>query len=148
MKKSFFIIMLILIIITIVVTYIVYDYRTTMAETQKVNREYESYYNIDILGTELVSIINKTMDTNEKYQIEKDDKGICIENDTNSIKIYIQFIYKNDTKTIAMEDIFNTGVENFIKTYSTASFKCTDIDYHSKTHNIKSVTFTEVSETN
>lgn len=147
MKKRLFIIMLILIVITIVATYAIYSYRTTIAETQKINREYEEYYNIELLGTELISIINKTVDTNEKHQIPKDSNNNFIENDTNSIKINIQFIYKNDTKTVTMEDIFNTGVENFIKTYSTASFRCTNIEYHTKTHNIKSLTFIEMSET-
>ena len=45
-----------------------------------------------------------------------------------------------------MESIASAGSESFVKTYSTASFKCTKIEYHEKTHNIKSLTFEEVQE--
>ena len=114
---------------------------------QKLNREYEQYYNIDILGTELISIINRTCDINVKNDISKDTNGYFENNNDNSIIVYIQFNYKKDTKTIRMEEISNTGSEAFIKVYSTANFKCTNIEYHEKTHNIKSLTFEEVSDT-
>lgn len=115
-------------------------------EAQKINNEYKSYYDLQMLGTELVSIINRTEDINEKYGVQKDENGLYIENDNNSIKIYINFIYKDDYTTLEAEKIANDGVENFIKTYSTASFKCTDISYHDKTNNVKSLTFTETND--
>ena len=148
MKKRFFIILFIFFILIIIASYAVYNYRSQWLETQKINSQYEEYKNIDILGTELVSIINKTMDINARYQIPKNADGTYIENDSNSIKLYIVFNYKDETKTVNMESIYNAGVENFIKTYSTASFKCTNIEYHSKTNNIKNITFSEVSEDN
>lgn len=147
MKKRFFIILFIFLILIIIVSYAVYNYRSQLLEAQRINSQYEEYSNIDILGTELVSIINKTMDINAKYQIAKNADGTYIENDSNSIKLYIVFNYKEETKTVTMESIYNAGIENFIKTYSTASFKCTNIEYHNKTNNIKSITFSEVSET-
>ena len=117
-----------------------------MKEAQKINDEYKSYYNVQMLGTELVSIINRTEDINIKNDIQKDENGLYIENDTNSIKIYIKFKYKDDYTTLESEKIANDGVENFIKTYSTASFKCTDIAYHDKTKNVKALTFTETND--
>ena len=45
-----------------------------------------------------------------------------------------------------MEDLEKTGSESFVKVYSTANFICTQIDYHEKTKNVKTITFEEVSE--
>lgn len=145
--KKILIILLILSIILVVGVYSVYRYRTNVYQIQKQNREYEQYYNINVLGTELISIINKTIDLNTKNNIAKDDKGYFVDNGENSIKINVEFKYKNDTKTISMEEIASTGAESFVKVYSTANFKCTKIEYHEKTHNVKNVTFVEVSDT-
>ena len=145
--KKILIILLILSIILVVGVYSVYRYRTNVYQIQKQNREYEQYYNINVLGTELISIINKTIDLNTKNNITKDDKGYFVDNGENSIKINVEFKYKNDTKTISMEEIASTGAESFVKVYSTANFKCTKIEYHEKTNNVKNVTFEEVSDT-
>ena len=144
--KKILIILLILSIILVVGVYSVYRYRTNVYQIQKQNREYEQYYNINVLGTELISIINKTIDLNTKNNITKDDRGYFVDNGENSIKINVEFKYKNDTKTISMEEIASTGAESFVKVYSTANFKCTKIEYHEKTHNVKNVTFEEVSD--
>ena len=126
--------------------YFIYNYRSSVQEAQKINNEYKSYYSMQILGTDLVSIMNRTEDVNSKYGITKDEDGMYIENNTNSIKIYINFKYEDDYRTLEMEKILNNGTQNFIKVYSTASFKCTDISYHNKTNNVKALTFTETDD--
>ena len=146
MKNKILLIVIIFIVVLSLSIYLVYNYRTNYMEAQKINNEYKSYYNLQMLGTELVSIINRTEDLNEKNGIQKDENGLYIENDNNSIRIYINFIYKDEYTTLEAEKIANDGVENFIKTYSTASFKCTDIQYHNKTNNVKSLTFTETND--
>ena len=146
MRQKFTLILIIFLIILSISVYFVYNYRKNALQAQKINNEYKAYYNMQMLGTELVSIINRTEDINEKYGVQKDENGLYIENDNNSIKIYINFIYKDDYTTLEAEKIANDGVENFIKTYSTASFKCTDISYHDKTNNVKSLTFTETND--
>lgn len=143
MKNKILLILIIFMCILLLAGYFVYNYRMNIAELQKTNKEYSAFYNAQMLGTELISLVNKTMDVNEKNNIQKDENGLYIENDTNSIKLYISFKYKDDYKTIEMEKIANAGIENFIKTYSTASFKCTNIGYHEKTKNVKELTFTE-----
>lgn len=146
--KKFLIILLILFLVLTISIYTVYSYRTKIISAQKVNKEYEEYYNIQVLGTELISIINRTIDINNKNGISRDDNGYYIDNEENFIEIYIQFVYKNETKVVKMEDIEKTGIEAFVKMYSTASFKCTKIDYHDKTNHVKSLTFEEIEETN
>ena len=145
MKNRIIFIFVLLIIILLVGIYYIYNYRTSLIESQKINNEYKSYYNVQLLGTELVSIINKTEDVNEKYKTEKTSDNIYIENDTNSIKLYIKFKYKDDYTTIESENITNNGIDQFIKAYSTASFKCTEINYH-ENGNVKSLTFTETND--
>lgn len=143
MKNKIIIIVIIFLIILSVSAYMVYNYRKSVVSSQKVNESYKAYYDTEILGTELISVINKTVDFNEQNGIQKDENGMYIENDNNSIKIYISFKYEDDYQTVEMEKISNNGTDNFRKVYSTASFKCTEISYHDKTKNVKALTFTE-----
>ena len=146
MKNKIILILIIFLIIISISIYFVYNYRKTTLQTQKVNNDYKTYYNMQILGTELVSILNKTADINEKNEIEKNSENMYIDNNINSIKIYVKLKYKDDYKTIELEKILNNGVENFIKSYATASFKCESISYHDKTKNVKELIFIETDD--
>ena len=146
MKNRILIILLIFFIVLVISGYAVYNYRTSVIESQKINNEYPKYYNIQVLGNELITIINKTIDINEKYGTEKNEDGQYIENDTSSIKLYIEFRYKEDYKKVTMEDISKSGIENFMKVYGAASFKCTELTYHEKSKNIISLNFTEIQD--
>ena len=147
MKKKTFIIILILLILLMISLYIMYLYRSySTKEEQQINNEYSAYYNQQKQGSDLISIINRTADLNNKNNVEKNEKGFYIENDTNSIKLYIGFTYENDTKVLDMERVINNGIESFLKVYSTAKFKCTEVTYHEKTKNVKSLTFVETEE--
>jgi len=84
------------------------------------------------------------MDLNEQNEIPKDESGHYITDNKDAIRIYVQFIYKDDVKIIPMEDIAASGSEAFIKTYSTENFKCTKIEYYENTKKIKSLTFEEI----
>ena len=144
MKKNLIILISILLIICAFVVYFVINYRNMQMQAQINNKEYNTYKEKTIVGTTLVSIINKTVDNNEKNNIEKDNSNVYIENEDNSIKIYIYFLGE-DSKRIetpyTMEQIYNKGSDSFIKLYGTSNFTCTNIDYHSKTGNVKSLTF-------
>ena len=144
MKNKILLIIIVFVVILAVAVYGIYSYRSKAIESQKINNEYKSYYNVQIIGNDLLSIINKTQDIDEQYGIQKDQEGMYIENATNSIKIYVKFKYKDDYRVLEMEKIINGGIENFAKAYSTADFVCTEINYHEKTNNVKALTFTEV----
>ncbi len=146
MKNKILIILIIFMVILASATYIIYNYRMKLQEAQKINNEYKSYYEAQILGTELVSIMNRTQDVNTKNEVEKDSEGLYIDNEDDSIKMYLKLKYKDDYSTIEIEKILDDGIENFIKSYSTASFKCTEITYHEKTGNVKALTFTETDD--
>lgn len=144
MKKNLIILISILLIICAFVVYFVINYRNMQMQAQINNKEYNTYKDKTIVGTTLVSIINKTVDNNEKNNIEKDNSNVYVENEDNSIKIYIYFL-DEDGKRIetpyTMEQIYNKGSDSFIKLYGTSNFTCTNIDYHSKIGNVKSLTF-------
>ena len=146
MKNKILLILIIFLIILSISIYFVYNYRKNALQAQKINNEYKAYYKMQMLGTELVSILNKTADINEKNEIQKDSQGLYIDNNINSIKIYIKLKYKEDYEIIEMEKILNNGVENFIKSYAAASFKCESISYHEKTKNVKDLTFIETDD--
>lgn len=142
MKKFFIIMSIIILIILAVVTYKYNSYRTIELRTQKLNREYEIFTEGEILGTSLITIINKAVDNNEKNKIETDNNNMYIENDTTSIKIEVKFLEAENT--FPMERIQKLGSEEFIKNYAVMNFKCTKKEYHKKTNNIKYMLFEQI----
>lgn len=142
MKKSLFVLLGIFIIIISIVTYFYYTYIKINMLANAINSEYENYTKNTILGSSLMSIINKTIDKNEKNQIKKDSKNRYIENDENSIKIEIKFL--ESEKLYDMEAISALGSENFIKNYNNMNFNCTKKEYHKKTKQIKYMLFEQI----
>ena len=108
-------------------------------QAKKFNSDYEFYNRERILGTDITTLINKAIDNNEKYGIEKDENGIYIADDKYSIKIYVHMII-NET-TYPMENLKKTGLTEFTKYFGEVEFKCTDIKYHEATGRISEMTF-------
>ena len=108
-------------------------------ELQKFNSEYEFYKREDLCGVDITTVINKAIDNNEKYEVEKDENGYYIPNEENSIKIHIKLI--NNEKTYEMERIKEIGLESFVEFFGEVDFKCTDIEYHKKSGKISKMTF-------
>ena len=128
MKKIIIIITVILIIILTIIYVKYMDYKQVQTEIKEFNLEYEMYNNRQIDGRELTTLINKAVDNNEKHKVQKDEDGIYIENDLNSVKIDIQmtdldYIYN-------METIYNGKMTNFIQMYNSIYFKCEEIKYN------------------
>ena len=146
MKNKILLILIIFMAILAIVTYILYNYRINLQELQKINNEFKTYANTQMLGTELISIMNRVQDINTKNKIEKDSDGLYIDNGKNSIKLYLKLKYKEDYTTLEVEKIYDNVIKKFIKTYNTASFKCIEITYHEKTGNVKSLTYIETED--
>lgn len=120
------------------------NYNNIYSTIQRENRQFESYYNEETYGTNLASIINKAIDSNIKNNIEKDNNGTYIGNDTNSINIDIKMI--DNDKIYNMEKIYKGGISTFTSYYSEIKFKCTKIDYHQKTGKIKYMLFEQITQ--
>ena len=142
MKKIIICILSVFLVVICIVSYSVYQKNENTAQIGIDNKTYESYYNKEVLGTDIISIINKAIDSNEKNDIKMGKDGNYIEDEKNSIRIEIKF--KELDKVITMERINNVGIEKFWSNYGALSFKCTKIEYHEKTHRVKYMYFEEV----
>jgi len=142
MKKTIFVILTIFLIILVCVSYFLLENQKKIENATKINRDYNTYYDKTILGTDLISIINKTTNYNEKNKVEKDEKNIYQDNHKNSIKIEVKFLESDDV--ILMEAISSRGSEEFVKNFSAANFKCTNIEYHESTNQVKYLMFEQV----
>ena len=142
MKKIIICILSIFLIIICIVVYGVYQKNENTAQIGVDNKTYESYENKEVLGTDIISIINKATDSNKKNDIKIGEDGNYIDNGKNSIRIEIKFLELD--KVITMERINNVGIEKFWSNYGALSFKCTKIEYNEKTHRVKYMYFEEV----
>ena len=142
MKKiAIFFIIIILIICAIFAMYI--SYKANYNISKKSNLSFEKYLNEEVYGSELATVINRAIDRNEKNEVEKNNKGIYQNNDTNSINIEIKML--DDDTIYQMETFYRGGIQHFINYYSNIKFKCVDIKYHSSTNQVKYMLFEQIT---
>lgn len=139
MKKTIFVIVLIFCAIILCIYMNYKELLTNHRQAQKFNAEFEFYNQDSILGTNITTIINKAIDHNEKHSIPKDEKGLYIANDRNSIKIYVHMLI-NET-TYPMESLKTSGLDEFTRYFGEVEFKCTNVKYHQATGKIAEMTF-------
>ena len=141
MKKTLILLIIIFFIIIAVISINIMDLQSQQKEIKNENASFEKYFNKEILGTELATLINKTVEQNEKNNIQKDNKNYYIENEENSIKIYLKM--STIEKTYPMEEIYVNNTSNFVKNFNFIKFKCTSIEYHKRTGKISKLIFEE-----
>ena len=142
--KKLAIIFFIGIIMIVGIAYMYLNYKASYNEARKENNQFESYYNKEFYGADVVTLINKAYDNNLTNAVEKDEQGIFKENDTNSIKIDIKML-DNDT-TYDMETLYAGGMDRFVQYYNQIKFKCTKIDYHKLNGKIKYMLIEQITE--
>lgn len=144
MKKGLILILIVLSVTSIIaISYISNKYIIT-TEIQKLNKEYEFYKDKTLLGTDVTTAINKALDSNERNEIPKDEKGFYIENDTNSIKVEIIMYNEDEPKVYQMETIQKVGITGFINNFNLIDFTCSKIEYHEKTKMVRKIVFEQV----
>ena len=141
--KKFVIFLVIVVAIVCAISYMYLNFIANRNTAITENMPYETYLNREIFGSDLASVINRAINDNNKNNVEKDEKGIYIANNTNSIKIQVK-ITDNDT-TYDMETFYNSGMDNFIKYYNQIKFKCTNVEYHKNTNKIKYMLFEQLT---
>ena len=142
MKKTILFFAMIIIIVS-GISYIFMNYKANYNVSKKENIEFENYLNKEIYGTDLLTVINKAIDSNEKNEVEKNSKGTYQDNEKNSINIEIK-ISDNDT-IYQMEKIYKGGTGNFLNYYGNIKFKCIDIKYHKSTKKVKYMLFEQIT---
>lgn len=133
-----------ILIILAVIYYIYLNNKVNFNTTRKANLEFESYLNQEIYGNDLATVINRAIDNNTKNNVEKTNKGLYVDNETNSISIEIKFT-DNDL-VYKMETLYNNGMQNFISYYNRIKFKCVNIEYHDLTNKVKYMLFEQITE--
>ena len=129
MKKNIAIIfILIIVVLAVFVTW--YLQATNERNTiTNYNSEYETLYkDKQITGVDLTTIINKAIDNNEKYSLEKDENSAYIDDGEYYIEIYVKLTEDGDT--YLMEAIEQVGLSEFTNLYGSAYFECTNTEYH------------------
>lgn len=135
---------LVIVIIIVGMSYLYLNCKITYNETKKENLQFESYYEKEIYGAELTTIINKAIDSNEYNEVLKDKKGQYIDNGKNSINIEIKML--DNEKTYNMETFYGGGMDKFVQYYNEIKFKCTKLEYHKETKKVKYLLFEQVTE--
>ena len=138
MKKN---LLTIFIIFLIIMTILFMKYLSVRKENQEIlkfNYGYEFYNRDNLSGLDITTVINKAIDNNERYDVQKDENGYYIE-DENSIKIEVKMIING--KTYPMERIKEIGMESFTEFFGEVNFKCTNVEYHKDTKKISNMTF-------
>ena len=147
MKKLISIIFIVVIIIIIIVFVKYKEEQRVLKDIKKINNEFIIYEGRKIQINTLNTLMNKAIQYNYDNNIEQDGKGNFLENDTNSIKIYVELPI--DNTTVSMERLLinknQTGrTEKVEFAFSESLFEIKNIEYHNKTKQIKSITFVEI----
>lgn len=142
--KKIIIFFAVIVIIICGISYLYLNYKAEYNMSKKANLEFEKYLNEEVYGTDLATIINRAIDSNKKNEVGINNKGIYLNNDTNSISMEIK-ITDNDT-IYQMETFYNKGIQNFINNFGDIKFKCVDIKYHKSTNKVKYLLFEQITE--
>lgn len=142
--KKLIIFFAVIIVIISGISLIYFNYKAEYNIAKRSNMEFEKYLNKEVDGMEVATAINKAIDNNQKYEIQKDNKGMYLSDNENSISIEIKMT-DNDS-IYQMETIYNSGIQNFINYYGNIKFKCVNIKYHSSNNKVKYLLFEQISE--
>ena len=146
MKKNVIILSLILFIIIVISLVGIKANFSTSKAILKQNKQYEQYLENEIYGTDVITLINKATSSNETNNVTKDEKGLYINNNLNSVLIDLVMITdeeKGETTTYRMEAISKIGITEFIKNFNITKFECTKTEYHAETGKIAYIQLTQ-----
>ena len=142
MKKT--IIVLICIFIAIIISLYTY-YQSTQSALQgvkKFNYQFEQYFDKEIYGADVVTIMSKAIDNNNKYDIARNEENKFIEDNKYCLKVMIKF--KDVDKTFDMESIEKAGIEGFMQNFSKSTFKVVEHDYNEDSKRIGKIVIEEI----
>ena len=141
--KKFMIFLIGIGIIVMIITGVYLKCRMLINETKMENSQYEQYYQKEIYGTDLATLMNKVVDSNINNEVEKNENGVYIDNGKNSIRIDIQFT--DDDSIHTLEEIYNSDTGVFVQYYNQIKFKCTKIEYHEQTGKVSYLYFEQIA---
>lgn len=144
MKKTLTIVLTIFFIIVAILTVNIKAKQDDEKALKQFNQEYEVYLGKKVYGTEVTTIINKAIENNTTHNIQKDDKGMYINDNKYCIKVELNMITVE--KTYQMEQMYNAGLTEFVKNFNIIDFECSSIEYHKETGRVSKIVFTQLEE--
>lgn len=130
------------IIIGLIIATFMFVYNSNIAKI-KMNQEYiaqySSYFGQKITGTELVTLMNRIVDNNEKLNIEKTEEGKYLEDTQQAIRLEI--LFTDNEETYSLESVYESGASTFMEFYGSINFICEHIEYYDITKNVKLMSF-------
>lgn len=148
MKKSTIFLLVILVLLILILVYFrIVGLQEETKNNLQFNSEFEEFLDKEVYGTNVVTVINKAIDYNEKNNISKDEKGYYIEDEEKSILVELQFINSKDKiTTYKMEQIASLGIEKFLSSeFNLVNFRCTSKEYH-KNGRLSKLIFTQLEK--
>lgn len=142
MKKT--IIILICIFIAIIISLYTY-YQSTQSALQSVkkfNYQFEQYFDKEIYGADVVTIMSKAIDNNNQYNIARNEENKFIEDNKYCLKVMIKF--KDVDKIFDMESIEKAGIEGFMQNFAKSTFKIIEYDYNDESSRIGRIVIEEI----
>lgn len=142
MKKT--IIVLCCIFIAIIISLYTY-YQNTQSVLQgvkKFNYQFEQYFDKEIYGADVVTIMSKAIDNNNQYDIDRNEENKFIEDNKYCLKVMIKF--KDVDQTFDMESIEKAGIEGFMQNFSKSTFKIIEYNYNEESKRIGKILIEEI----
>ena len=144
MKKNIIVMLLIFVIILLILS-VIYIMQISNMDNIKKNYDedidfFEKYEEIQFDVTDFISIMNKAIENNNKYEIEQDDNNEYIEDDRYSIKVYLRLDDREEL--IPMEALMfseNGGSETINELFSDIVYRYDSVEYHESTGRIKKI---------
>lgn len=147
MKKIVYSIIIIVIVTISIISANYVHYIQNKLKIEKTNNEFTQYEGKRLQINIVVTLMNKAIQKNIENEIQQGENKIFLENDTNSIKVFLEI--KSRNSIIPMEELIlneKAGVEKVEYAFSDLLFNITKIEYHEKTKQIKKVIITAQEE--
>ena len=100
MKKIFLVLLVAITIIIIIIVVNINSNNIELSNTLEYNKQFEEYKDKKIYGADVLTIINKAIDNNSKYNIEKDGEGYYIDDNNKTVKVELILLTQNKDKEI------------------------------------------------
>jgi hypothetical protein len=101
-----------------------------LKEINNFNLQYENKTEGNITGVDLTTLLNKSIDNNERYSIARNSDGTYEDDGNYSVKIYVQLVSGESYYPMEALEKSEKGIGGFTSAYSTAIFKCKKTKYH------------------
>lgn len=128
MKRIILLLSTIILIAILLFSYNYIQYENKQADVKRFNNVFLDYNRNNLFGTDLTTVMNKAIDNNEKYKIQKDESGLYIPDKLFSTKIYI--ILEKEGSNYPMENFYKVGIKEFTQYFGELNFECTKVNYH------------------